>query len=313
MANWLWKSGMETILYWLRWPRRVQISVAVTVICAVFIALMVNTEYGWKFLKWSSRMSVLQLNGIIDFYEYHNSKCLINNNFKIEESMVDDWCDVCENFDTVKQLYDNESGVDFVAFHAYFQMNAPVVVKRDNSKSRYSFDSIFAFLDAYSSNEKFSYYHPCQYQSNWKSKISDHWTLMSSILKQEVTSFYALWENCADIALKEFRQFYERPEFLGPTVQLTGSNWALVCSDFGGKRFKEIKLFTPSAVVFMDSGFLKIKLEPHDNCLEICSTITVGLKPGDVLLFSTDLYRLMVLPSCRNGDTIALGVGAVTD
>lgn len=276
---------------------------------AVSAVLVVNTMSGQKFLKWSFRRVFIQLSGFVDFYEYRNNKCLVNNPLRVPQT---DFCEVCEDFDDVTSFFDN-SHLNSTEVNFKLQMQSPFVVKTNSSVEHSSMSSVHSFLEDFTSIEQMSLFHPCQYESNWKTKALDHWSLVNMIRRRELKSVFALWENCAESTLKEFRRFYTRPHFLESNVQLTGSNWAFLCSDFDGKRFREIKLFTPLAVVIATNGMLKLKLEASEECREVCSSFTVTLNAGDLLVFSSSFYRLSVLPKCRNGEAIAVGVGGYAD
>jgi len=276
---------------------------------AISSVLVINTRSGDKFLKWSLRKIVIQFSGLIDFYEYHNSKCFIYNPLEVI-GQDSNQCDICEDFNDVKYYFDN-GHLNLTETNFNLQMKYPFVVRRTGSEDQGT--SVYSMVEEYVSNKRLSIFHPCQFESNWKSKAVDHWTLMNMIHKHEASSFYLVWENCAEQSLKEFRQFYYRPNFLEPNVQLTGSNWALLCSDFDGKRYRDVELMAPLAVFIVKKGIVKVNLAPHDDCSEMCSAFSMTLKSTDVLVFSSSLYTLSVLPKCRNKELIAVGFGGQAD
>lgn len=276
------------------------------------MTLLASTKCGLKFLKWASRQAVIQFDGVVDFNEYHNKKCFIANGLKRDLDYDSYECDICENFDKLQYFYDNGSHFDVNKINANLRTKSPFVVRQQSFKEQRKI-SVETWIADILSNERLSYFHPCQYQSNWKSKALDHWGLLRMLQRKEVMSYYVLWENCADIALKEFRQYYQRPKFLAPNVQLTGSNWAMICSNFRGRRYREIELFDPLVIVMVQTGLLEVNLEPLSECEDVCSSLSLSLNTADVLVFSSTLYRLTVLPMCKDNETIVTGVGGFAD
>jgi len=282
----------------------------------VLLSLVVNTTTGMRVLSWGSRRFVIALfSKFVDFEHLRNQQCFIKNQLKFpssdENSAI---CDVCEQIDGVVEIdlnggTVNETMKDFI--DGLIQSDVPFVARNgqivEDKTTKF-------FLDSYLTSEQLSSFHPCQFMSNWKPRVVDHWELMTKVADNpEMTSYYVIWENCAVKAARAFRQLFERPKFLGANVQLTESNFAIMCSGFGGKSYREIELTSRLATIVAEIGSLPVRLEAFPVCSGACASLEFVLTAGDVLVFSADVYRLLVRPSCIDNEILAVGANGNID
>lgn len=262
------------------------------------------TKTGKKFLVWSVKKSVMFAFDDEQFRNFYDGKCLLKNTF-IRSDVDVDQCELCES-SQLGEMNDSatEDLIDFLHW------DIPVVVKDSSYRSD---TDVYKFAHAFLSDRDLAMFHPCQFKSNIKSKLSEHRQLLQMLSLGRVTSFYALWENCAEMSLKAFRQFYSRPSFLGNNIQLTGTNWAFVCLDYVSRRFKDIETFSQLVVMFVQKGTAEVRLSPAQMCADICSTISTTLVSGDTLLFSGTLYSLSIRSECHGAETVVIGVGGNFD
>lgn len=276
----------------------------ITTITFFALFIICNTQPGKKFIAWSVRRSVMLVLNQQQFNSFNSGRCLIQNKFR-ELKFDIEQCELCENMNAIKRNI--AISIDVMEF---INWDIPIIV---NASSDGSAMRLLEFVHLFLSNEALSLFQPCQFSSNLKTRVSEHRQLLNMFADDKATSFYALWENCAETSLKAFRKFYERPSVLGTNVQLAGSSWTLMCSDYESRSFRNIQTFTPLVVVFVQTGSVEIRLVPEELCADICSTLYTYLASGETLVFSGNLYRVSLRPTCNGGETLVIGVGGYYD
>ncbi|XP_060591909.1 uncharacterized protein LOC132746709 [Ruditapes philippinarum] len=268
------------------------------------LVIVYETEKGQCFLKWCLRKTLIHALGDTELKRATESRCLVQNMYK-KNYFDDNICELCEN-NSFEEINTNVEDDISDSMH----LEVPLVI--NNSVKSFE-NSLRAFAQLFLLNEKLELFQPCQFKSNIKSKVREHRQLLQLVSSGKIKSFYSLWENCADISYKAFRQFYERPTILGNNVQLTGTNWAFMCSDFESKMFRNIETFSQIVTLLVQKGSVEIRLVPIEGCLNICSTLTTYISSRDMLVFSGNLYSLYIRPSCYSEEILLIGVGGYID
>ena len=279
-------------------------------LCFIFvIACILKSGPLDKWFSWMFRITSIKLLSRIDWTQIRNTRCLVANP-TIPTRVFDlTDCDQCENIDGVMHV----NQIDGSNFMTLLKQDIPVVVTQTGKDTPQTFESVVEFVDLFLSVDDLGLYEPCGFASNLKRKVDDHRQLLQLINTGDVLSFYAHWENCAEISYKSFRRFYERPEFLPANIQLTESNWAMICSHYQGKRPKSIERHSPLYIMMVLKGHVDIKISPWSICNTTCSEITERLYAGGVLLLTDTLWQLEYTPSCKDGDTIVIGINGYFD
>ena len=277
--------------------------------CFLVISFVVKLGCFDQFISWSFRRSTIKMVSKMDWYKYRNQKCFVPNPSKYVRAFQQEDCEQCETITDVIFLND----IDGMNFMRFVKQDIPVAIDYSEASNFKVFDNVTEFVDLFLSIDTLAEYEPCGFASNLKAKVDDHRQLLNLIDSHDVKSFYAHWENCADTSFKAFRQFYERPGFLPPNIQLTDSNWAMLCSDYNGRTVKSVDLTSPLFIMMVMKGEMEITLSPREICQGYCSQIKKMLQEGQVLLLTDYLWRLHYKPSCHDNETILIGMNGHFD
>ena len=266
--------------------------------------ILYGTQSGQRFFKWSVRNTFTYAFGDIKLKLATESRCLVQNTYR-QNKFDDNVCELCEN-----TMFEEINTQEMGKINDFLQLEVPLVVT--NSVNTLE-DNLRMFAQSFLSNENLALFHPCQFKSNYKSKIREHRQLLQMVKNGNIKSFYSVWENCAEISYKSFRRFYQRPGVLGNNVQLTGTNWVFICSHFDSQTFRDIETFSQFVTVIVQKGSAEIRLVPIEPCMSVCFTQTTYITRGDTLIFSGLLYHISIRPSCSGEETLLIGVGGFLD
>ena len=278
-------------------------------LCLLVFACVLKLGCFDRFISWSFRRASVKVVSKLDWYRYINQKCYVPNPSKYVRHFQREDCEQCETINSVALINDTEK----TNFKRLVKYDIPVAIKYSGPGEFKVFANVTDFVDLFLSIDALAEYEPCEFASNLKGKVDDHRQLLNLIDTDGVTSFYAHWENCADISFKAFRQFYERPKFLPPNIQLTDSNWAMLCVHYDGRTLKPVQVTSPLFIMMVMKGNVEITLSPRDICQGYCSEITETLYEGTVLLLTDTLWLLHYTPSCKNNETILFGINGYFD
>ncbi|KAL4228533.1 hypothetical protein ACF0H5_011583 [Mactra antiquata] len=297
------------------------IKYGLTVLLCVSVGtfLLMQTSSGRKFLAWSYRTTLITTLTQRQIEYIYSSKCLIRNNY-LTNTIDADICELCETVDKFETVSRNTD-----ILMNLVHLDVPVIYYTgetdDDDSSNDDGDNdddsnnmtVGNFVEQFLYIEELALFHPCQFSSNLKYKVTEHRDLLLKIHHKVFTSYYALWENCAQDALRAFRLFYNRPEFLDNSIQMTGSNWALICENFIGKRLKKMELYAPLEIILVVRGTVHVHLIPTNGCNETCTSLSHDLTDGETAIFTSTLHDLYIRPDCSKAETLVFGIGAYFD
>ena len=279
-------------------------------LCLLMLACVLKMGFFDKFVNWGFRRTSIKLVTKLDWFKYRNQKCYISNPAKHVRQLEVEDCEQCETINRVTVINDTY-GSDFMKL---VKQDIPVALPNSVADEVKAYENVTDFVDLFLSIDDFALYEPCGFASNLKRKVDDHRHLLQLIASHDVGSFYTHWENCADVSYKSFRRFYGRPKFLPPNIQLTDSNWAMLCSDYDGRTLKQIEVISPLFIMMVVKGHAEITLSPRVICKGYCSDeIRKTLHEGTVLLLTDSFWLLKYTPSCKDDETILIGINGYFD
>ena len=279
-------------------------------LCVIFVGVCIlKTGCFDKYISWNLRKISISLLSKFDWAKLRNKRCFLSNPSKFTREFKQEDCEQCENINNLNSI----NVTHFSDAMRLVKQDFPVVVTDSWSKQSKPFENVSDFVDLFLSVDDLGIYEPCGFASNMKRKAEDHHQLLQLVASGEVTSFYAHWENCAELAFKSFRRFYERPEFLPANIQLTDSNWVILCSGYQGKTQKQIDISSPLYIMMVMRGDVTITISPRKICNTTCTVIAETLKEGMVLLLTNTLWQLKYTPTCKDSETIVIGINGYFD
>lgn len=305
------KVLMQDFIYKIKIDRYMRaVKRGIFVLCFLFLlGCILKTGYFDKLISWSFRRTTIKLFHKLDWFQYRNQRCFLQNPSKRTAIFDIEDCEQCENMNKVNFINDTLGS----HFMKLVKQDYPVVLSETGLAVSETFESVVDFVDLFLSVDDLSIYEPCRFASNVKRKVYDHRQLLQLISSGDVTSFYAHWENCAEISFKSFRRFYVRPEVLPANIQLTNANWVMLCSDYQGNTPKLIDFNSPLFVMLVLKGRVEINISPRAICNKKCPEIIETLHKGNILLLTDALWRLKYIPFCPNNETILIGINGYFD
>lgn len=157
------------------------------------------------------------------------------------------------------------------------------------------------------------HYPSCEFVSNVRMKQrSDHRAFLRRVIREDISEYYAYWENCEKEAGRAFREFFRRPYFLPSMVQLSDTNWVYVSSMFRGKKPKEITIYRQMNMIMQLKGEIDIFVQPRGVCEHICEELSDTLREGEILLTTDFLWDLRYFPGVVD-ESVGIGMGGRFD
>lgn len=170
----------------------------------------------------------------------------------------------------------------------YLSRGWPVAVPYTTPKTFYNFTEYF--------NQNLNF-RPCDLKTslifNRKS------TNLQELLRRthHSNSFYFHFRNCDSKSLKSSRLIDGRPEFFSSHLPPAYSSWIFMGRNYTSQRFLPVNL---DGLIFIRQlkGQTEFKLSVREECETICRNhLTIQLKEGQGLLFTTELWDLSYSPS----------------
>lgn len=263
------------------------ISKNVKIFAYLLLALLIFYILSYlEFVSWNiaavSRIFLIELLPFWDWTVLKNEKCLISKYSTpavIENSFN---CDLCENINHI-DVYEN---IDEETLKIrYADIDTPVIVNQPLK----SWIQSNNFIELLAEDTIIEYSKPCSLSTNIINGIPIVKTLLERATFFE--SFYMHFQNCDFQAMKQFRSYTPKPDFLPPEWSPVQYNWLLWSTNYNTTSYKPIN-FTQRIMVFCQiAGEFYINLKPKNNCKEQCNNIDIKLKQGELLIF-TDLWSL---------------------
>lgn len=255
------------------------------VVYSIMALLVVYFLSQLEFISWNSsalsRIFLIKLLPLWDWTVLKNEKCLISKYSQSQTTENIFNCDVCENINHI-DVYDdiNEETLKI----RYTDIGVPVIINKP-LKSWTNFNTFIKLLE---DDTTIAYSKPCSLSTNVINGVPTVKTLLKRAILFE--NFYMNFQNCDFQAMKQFRSFTPRPEFLPPEWSPVQYNWLLWSKNYNS-TYKQINLTQRITVIRQVIGEFLINLTPRNNCEQQCSDIHIKLKQDELLIF-TDLWDL---------------------
>ncbi|KAK3593888.1 hypothetical protein CHS0354_011491 [Potamilus streckersoni] len=274
-----------------RWKLRVRV-VALFAVLILPTVVLIKCGISGGYENWLTRNLLISVLPYWNWPSIYDSRCLMDNPKYTTFSLSVQDCEMCEDYSSIQRLAIFEK----IQVGSYLTHELPLIISNGSlNVLRKNISSVREFAKEVMMHDILSIYHPCGFSSNLREQLS--------------SKFYAHWENCAPLAAKEFRLFYSRPPFLPAMLQLDGSNWVMLCSDFDGTVPKRIQIYSSVTMFMVIKGNMKIALTPKYTCKHSCRNVTQTLENNDLFLITDFVWDMYYIPNCSQDETIVFGVG----
>ncbi|CAG7730807.1 unnamed protein product [Allacma fusca] len=145
----------------------------------------------------------------------------------------------------------------------------------------------------------------CNLATNLRGAYGDFTRVVKQLYNVHTNQWFLHWENCQKDGAKAARQFYRRPYFISNSLDLTGSNWVLMSSDFRGRVYKKIDPSETLMMLYQIRGFNHIRLSPRDACRDNCPELLTTLNEGEILVVENLLWIMEYIPG-EEGDNLGI-------
>ncbi|CAI9716158.1 Hypothetical predicted protein [Octopus vulgaris] len=217
---------------------------------------------------------------------------------------------ICENFEPIAHVT-NISAEEVVEKYIYSEK--PLIVSDGIEEgSLFQNLSIQLLEELYHNHPILVDYEPCSFRSNFKKQYLYPHTILKKAVSGELTGYYAHWENCFKPAAKVFREYYKRPYFLSPVVQMDDTNWIYISSGFKSTTFRPIDIKSTLIILIQAKGQINFQLSPKNPCGNLCPVLNGILDEGEILLFVPFIWSMEYLPSDEE-ENLSVGIGANFD
>ncbi|XP_077533016.1 uncharacterized protein LOC144145320 [Haemaphysalis longicornis] len=288
--------------------RRLLVKRAIASVAVVLSLLLARESIEWRVCMYA-RLAMIALLPYWDWTPYHYEICLIANPLYQEKELTATDCQVCEDLRGVVRADGTESQ-DLL--EDVVDNLIPVVVKEGlgDWPAMDPYFSIANITQAYLEDRKLREASICNFRSNLQHLGFDNFLRRLPAMDG---GWFAHWENCDLAGQKHLRQFYRRPSFLPPAVELTRPNWVIASSGFAGRRFKQLYLEERSHLVWLAQvkGLNYVRLVPEDVCSDICPELELLLEAREILTVNTKLWKVLYLPG-ENSENMAFAAGGLT-
>lgn len=145
------------------------------------------------------------------------------------------------------------------------------------------------FLENLNSSSLIENQNLCDLETNLA--IKKFSTLENAIEKMKTYPNYFLhWRNCNFRALKESRNFIEKPYFYPFHLEPYYSSWFIISKTFASSK----NYLNVEGLIFVNQlkGDIIISLEPKDNCIDSCTEKNFKLEEEDSLVFLSEFWNL---------------------
>lgn len=240
-----------------------------------------------------------------------DKRCLFENPSYKGFDLTEADCELCEGLGNLKRV--NNTNMIEIS-QRFLKRDIPVIVE-DGLRDWGSLSNmnISHMAEIFLKHPILRQYPSCEFVSNMRTKYrSDHRAFLRRVKREDVSEYYAYWENCEKEAARAFREFFKRPYFLPPMVQLSDTNWVYVSSMFKGKKRKEITIYRQMNMIIQIKGEIDIFIQPRGVCEYSCDELSGTLKEGEILLTTDFLWDLKYFPGLVE-ESVGIGIGGRFD
>ncbi|XP_029642285.1 uncharacterized protein LOC115216908 [Octopus sinensis] len=256
------------------------------------------------------RQTSIKLLPVWDWTRMFYKECLLNNPYYNGVDLKEEDCGICENFEPIAHVT-NISAEEVVEKYIYSEK--PLIVSDGIEEgSLFQNLSIQLLEELYHNHPILVDYEPCSFRSNFKKQYLYPHTILKKAVSGELTGYYAHWENCFKPAAKVFREYYKRPYFLSPVVQMDDTNWIYISSGFKSTTFRPIDIKSTLIILIQAKGQINFQLSPKNPCGNLCPVLNGILDEGEILLFVPFIWSMEYLPS-EEEENLSVGIGANFD
>lgn len=264
---------------------------AIIIITILFLYSLSYIEFfSWHYSA-IGRIAMIKMLPFWDWQHLKNERCLIKNtfiNFEQEYQPVE--CTFCESIDTIPV----EFTLDPETINKrYISLDMPVVLVDSFNIWPVSNISNISELISMIRDDDYSKSYPCKLSSNIHNSEENVYQLLN---KAELFDKYFIhFQNCDFSAVKDFRRFAPRPEFLIPEISPVQYSWLLANRNYHVEKYKTIRLKEKIAIVAQIFGSTLFKVSPISDCKGDCPVLEISLNSGESLIV-TALWNLQYLP-----------------
>lgn len=274
------------------------------------LAALVYYDPAYRLIACYGRRASIAVLPYWDWTRLYFEDCLVENPYYKGHELLDEDCELCENIDRVER-YTNMS--HRVVAEDFLKRDIPFIVTdgMDDWPALRKFT--IKFLDQlYSQEDILKEVAPCMFHSNVRIRYGQAKALLHKAALGDISNWYGHWENCDKQAAKTLRQFYHRPYFMPPMVEMGESNWLFVASQYKGRKNKPADIAMPMMMFAQVKGQTRIQLAPRRPCDEACSKLYTTLHEKEILV-TTDFMWLLDYKPIGDQETIAIGAGGFFD
>ncbi|XP_065161684.1 uncharacterized protein [Atheta coriaria] len=255
---------------------------------------------------------------VLPFYDWRplkNERCLLKKSAIYSSGMngkttnIESDCNYCDGINSVPKLKyltgdwnnDDLTQEELVSnlaqkIKSYYDIDAPIVIA---NKSDASFN-----IENLKQDLEYIDYIPCNVESNIYIRKSS--TVEDILIKlDKAPFFFAQWRNCNLHAMKLFRRFFPRPEYLHVNFAPIQQSWFIVSKNYysENQNYKQLKLTDRLALVAIIEGHFKVRLIPLRYCFigKMCNDVIIDMFAGDALVLS-DQWEIEYLFMSTNDD-----------
>ncbi|KAI0226288.1 hypothetical protein LSAT2_023083 [Lamellibrachia satsuma] len=279
-------------------------------VLAVLVSILVYYDPAYRAIRAYSRLASIQILPHWDWSKLYNEHCLIENPYYTEAELTEEDCLRCENLTVISRVSTLSQAV-MADYH--LKQEIPVIVT-DAMTDWPAMDKFnVKFLDQlYSTQDDMKRMMPCMFDSDVNNVYDDPRVLLPKVASGKISQWYAHWENCDKLCAKVIRQFYHRPYFVPPMVEMADTNWIFVASQYNNSQPKIVNIARNMVLFAQLHGSSKIQLLPKSPCNTTCSTLYCTLHRGEILAVTDVTWRLEYIPTGA-AESIAVGIGGLYD
>lgn len=238
---------------------------------------------------------------VIQTYEvltdFHEEDCLFQNPF-YREPLLDCW--PCED---VKTLVDLSSLHNYSC--AYVNNEKPFVV-RDVMLNNFTMENLQTL---YRENELTLHRGTAKFSSSHGSLDNISSILDEGIFKELGPNFHISWKINRVAAARVIRKIFRRPYFIPNTTEVALQRFLFISGPDAPQFYFPVTEFA-NVWVAQGQGHRLVVLDPSESCWQNCSTVSILLRPQDVLYYNWQFWRPRSFPARLSKDLSITYVGS---
>lgn len=257
------------------------------------VILILYALYQFEFFSWHitalGRILMIELLPIFNWKTLKNEKCLLENTFNKENVKYYQECTFCEAINNIP--IENQPSGDFIN-QQYISLNMPVVIANSTSVDTIKMTDFVNDIG----DDFYGLSYPCKLSSNI---LSNEETALEILKKSlDFQEYFLHFQNCNFDAVKHFRRFFKKPEYLKQLSPVQYS-WVLASKFYNvfNSKFKPVYLSDKVALVLQLFGENFFRLKPYD-CGNDCPDLEVHLKAGEAMIV-TSVWNIEYLPNAE--------------